>query len=86
MLLLSNSDEIESKIADGNGRIAKLVKAKATPAEAVEELYLATLARRPTEAEKTRSLAHLASQKDLSRGLEDLLWALINSKEFLFNH
>ena len=42
VLLLANSDEIENKIAAGDGRVAKLVKDKKPPAEAIEELYLAT--------------------------------------------
>jgi hypothetical protein len=86
VLHLANSPEIEDKIANGNGRIATLIKDKATPEKAVEELFLAAYARFPTAAEKTRTLAYLKKQKELRQGLEDLAWALLNSREFLFNH
>mgnify|MGYP000872387893 CR=1 FL=1 len=86
VLLLANSDEIEAKIADGNGRVAKLVKAKAEPRAAVEELYLAALARRPTTVELNRAAAHVADAADKPKALEDVLWALLNSREFMFNH
>jgi hypothetical protein len=86
VLHLANSPEIEDKIANGNGRVALLIKEKASAEKAVEELYLAAYARRPTAAELGRTLAYLKKQKDLRQGLEDLVWALLNSREFLFNH
>ncbi|QDU20860.1 DUF1549 domain-containing protein [Urbifossiella limnaea] len=86
VLLLANSDEIENKIADGNGRIARLVKAKAEPRAAVEELYLAALARRPTDVERNRAASYVAEAADKPKALEDVLWALLNSREFMFNH
>ena len=86
VLLLSNSDEIEGKITAGDGRLSKLMKAK-TPAKAViEEYYLAALGRPPTDFELKRNLAHVAGAKDQQQGLEDVVWALLNTKEFLFNH
>jgi hypothetical protein len=66
--------------------VARLLKEKASPEKAVEELYLAAYARLPTEAERGRTLAYLKKQKDLRQGLEDVVWALLNSREFLFNH
>jgi hypothetical protein len=86
VLHLANSPEVEDKIANGNGRVAKLVQAKATPEQAVEELYLAALARYPTPEDKKKALEYLAKKQDLRRGLEDLTWALLNSREFMFNH
>jgi hypothetical protein len=85
-LLLANSDEVENKIADGNGRVAKLLKAKTPPSDIVDELYLTALSRRPTAAEKKRALAHVESAADKTKGVEDVLWAILNSKEFMFNH
>jgi hypothetical protein len=86
VLHLANSSEVENKIADGNGRVAKLVLAKATAEQAIEELYLTSLARYPTAAEKAKAVEYMAKQKDVRRGLEDLVWALLNSREFMFNH
>ena len=86
MLHLVNSPEVEDKIANANGRIAKFIQAKATPEQAVEELYLAALARYPTPEDKKKALDYLAKKQDIRRGLEDLMWALLNSREFMFNH
>lgn len=86
VLHLSNSPEIEDKIATGDGRVAKLIQAKTALDRAVEELYLATFARYPTNEEKARSLEYIARQKEPRRGLEDLVWALLNTREFMFNH
>jgi hypothetical protein len=86
VLHLVNSSEIEDKLAAGNGRVAKLAQAKASPKQAVEELYLASFARLPTTEEAEKATTYVAGQKDPRRGLEDVLWALLNSREFLFNH
>jgi hypothetical protein len=86
VLHLSNSAEMEDKLAADAGRVAKLVMAKASPEKAAEELYLAALARVPTPAERKKVLDYLAKNPEPRRGLEDLLWTLLNSQEFLFNH
>jgi hypothetical protein len=86
VLLLANSDEMENKIGAGEGRVAKLVKDKKPPADAIDELYLASLSRRPTADEKSKTLAYVDGQANKQQGLEDVLWALLNSKEFMFNH
>jgi hypothetical protein len=86
VLHLANSNELDDKIASDQGRLARLVKEKAAPEAAVEELYLATLARRPTDDERGLAVSHVAGRKEPRKGLEDVLWALLNSREFLFNH
>jgi hypothetical protein len=86
VLHLANSPEIEDKIANGDGRVAKMIKEKISTDKAVEELYLAAYARFPTPAEKKRLLAHVSKSNSAQRGLEDVVWALMNSREFLFNH
>ncbi|PQO47784.1 DUF1549 domain-containing protein [Blastopirellula marina] len=57
-----------------------------SPAEMVEEAYLRTLSRKPSEKEMTISLAHLKESGDPVNGLQDLMWALLNTKEFIVNH
>jgi len=86
VLHLSISAEIENKIGSGSGRIAKIVAKKTTPPEAVEELYLAAFARYPNQTERQQALNYLSRTKEQRRGLEDLVWALINTREFMFNH
>ncbi|WP_143393139.1 DUF1549 and DUF1553 domain-containing protein [Fimbriiglobus ruber] len=87
VLLLANSDEIENKIADGNGRIAKWVKEKKPTRDMIDELYLTALSRRPTDAEIKRATEFVTKGgKDQQKAIEDVLWAILNSKEFMFNH
>ena len=52
----------------------------------VREAYLRTLSRPPTETEVTRGLQYIAESKEPVAGLRDLLWALLNTKEFIVNH
>ena len=85
-LLLANSDEIESKIAAGNGRVARLIKEKKPIKEAIEELYLAACSRYPRSEELDRHLGHVAQLSNKQQALEDVLWAILNTREFLFNH
>jgi hypothetical protein len=86
VLLLANSEEVESKIAASDGRLGKLLKDKKPPTEIIEDLYLAAYARKPTDAELKRTLAHVEKETDKTKALEDVLWAILNSKEFMFNH
>jgi len=51
VLLLANSDEVENKLADGNGRVAVLIKDKKSDEECVREFYLSTLSRQPSSTE-----------------------------------
>jgi hypothetical protein len=89
VLLLSNSDEIENKIADGKGRIAKHFEQQHPPAEIIEDLYLAAYSRFPTESERQVALDYIERREkpeDRRKAVEDVLWTLLNSKEFAYNH
>jgi hypothetical protein len=86
VLHLSFSPDLENKVGRGDGRVANLAERKAAPELAVEELYLATLSRLPTVAERQTALDYLSKQMDRRRGMEDLLWVLVNTREFMFNH
>jgi hypothetical protein len=79
-----NGDTIAKKIADKNGLVAKLLEAKTSHDELVTQLYLASLNRWPTPTELQESRAWLAEAADHPEFYQDLLWALINSKQFLF--
>jgi hypothetical protein len=85
VLHLANSPEVEDKIAAEDGRVARLMAQNVPPDKAVEELYLAALARYPTADEK-KVVAESFQGREQKRVLEDLLWTLLNSREFLFNH
>jgi hypothetical protein len=89
-LHLLNSPEIQQKLATGSGRAAKwAADEKAPDNDKVAALYRLAFSRDPSPEELSVCLAHLArrrSEKKAAQGFEDLVWALINSKEFLFNH
>jgi hypothetical protein len=86
VLHILNGDLIQRKLTDKNGRIAKLLTAKSKPDAAVQEMYLATFCRQATPAELDHAREFLATSKSERQGYEDVLWALMNSREFLFNH
>ena len=79
-----NGDVVATKVADASGRVAALAAAAKPVPEAVEELYLATLSRPPTAPEAAAAAEIVAACPTPTEGLQDLLWALINSKHFLF--
>ena len=79
-----NGDVITGKIAAKNGRIARLIEAKKSHEEIVGELYLATLCRMPNAGELAASQEIVNASKSPTEGYQDLLWALINTKQFLF--
>jgi hypothetical protein len=86
VLHLMNSSDVQNKLASGEGRIAKSVSANRPPEEIVNELYLAAYARLPDPAELADSLEYVGAAKDPRAALSDLMWVMLNCKEFLFNH
>jgi hypothetical protein len=85
-LQLINGSTIKAKLARPDNRIGKLLAAERTDSELVDEIYLATLSRLPTAAERSTALTHVARSGNRRRAWEDVQWALLNSKEFLFRH
>ena len=83
-LYLINDDDVQSRIADPAGRLAKLLAELTDDRELVEELYLSTLSRRPRPEEIEKALAYLNRATTRAEGTQDLLWTLLNVREFLF--
>jgi len=79
-----NGDSLSTRIGNSTGRIQKLLAEKKSHTEIVTELYLATLCRPPRDSEIAASEQLLADSPSPRECYEDLLWALINSKGFLF--
>jgi hypothetical protein len=69
-----------------DNRLSALLASKKPDEEIILELYLGTLSREPSGAEKQAASSHLAGGRDRRKSLEDLAWALVNAKEFLFRH
>ena len=87
-LHLLNSDDINGKLTPNTARAAGLVADARPTGEKVEELYRVALAREPTDEERGECVTFLEKRKaagQLRQGYEDLIWTLINTKEFLFS-
>jgi hypothetical protein len=77
---------LQKKVGDSAGRVARLLKEKVAVPQLVEELYLASLGRKPDAVETKSAIESVAQAGNLREGAEDLLWALLNCREFQFNH
>ena len=86
VLTLANSDEIESKIGDAQGVITRLLKDQRSFDEIVDELYLGSLSRFPTSDERIKTKYFVDAVENKTEAYQDLLWTLLNSREFMFNH
>jgi hypothetical protein len=84
-LHLLNGSTVNAKIQQG-GVIAKLMATKKFPEERLTELYVRALARKPAKTELAKLIPALKEAKNQAQALDDTFWALLNSREFLFNH
>lgn len=85
-LQLINGPTIHQKLREPNNRIGQLLAKNLPPQQIVQELYLSTLSRPAEPAEIQAALQHVENSPDKRKAWEDVHWALINSKEFLFRH
>lgn len=81
-----NSPALHDKFRHADGRIARLTRAVPENARLVDDLYLTCFSRLPTKEESAAALEHLAKFGNRREAAEDLVWSLMNSLEFLFNH
>jgi hypothetical protein len=89
-----NGGTLNTKLQSPDGMVSRLVREHATDEQAIDQLYLAALSRKPSVTERRLVLAALNAarqqegDKDKARqlALEDVTWAMLTSKEFLFNH
>lgn len=86
VLQLINGPVVADAIADPKNRIAKLVSKHENDGEVVNGLFLSVLNRFPTEVEKQTSIEAILSADSRLEGAQDVVWALLNSPSFLFNH
>jgi hypothetical protein len=86
LLHLQNGSSVVEKLKSPDGRLARLLKDESDPAKLVEALFLTALGRRPRESELKTVARMLGDGSDRAEVARDLSWALLNSKEFVFNH
>ncbi|MBI3823764.1 MAG: DUF1553 domain-containing protein [Planctomycetes bacterium] len=85
-LFLANHPTIQAKIAAPEGRVARIAKEQPDAKKAIEELYLWTLSRTPSESEVQACIGYMKASPSHQRGLEDVMWSLLNTREFQLNH
>ncbi len=84
-LHLLNGDTVGPKVVQG-GLIAKMLQEKKSNSQIIEAIYLRCLSRSPTAEERAKLEQLIAAGKDPRVALEDTFWAVLNSREFMFNH
>lgn len=85
-LQLYNGRTVNDKLQNRSNRVHAALKAGRTDAEIVEELFLAAYCRRPRPAETERIVAYVARHRDRATAFEDVVWAILNTNEFLSQH
>jgi Protein of unknown function (DUF1553)/Protein of unknown function (DUF1549) len=85
-LLMISGRLLNRKVADPKGRVARLAAAKTPAPKAVEELFLCTVSRLPDSQESRDAVADIVAAQNPKEGMEDVLWTLLNTREFQFNH
>jgi hypothetical protein len=85
-LQLINGPTINEKLRNPNNRLGKLLTNATPEVDMLHELYLTTVSRLPGESEIKAAQDHIHHNADKRKAWEDVLWALLNSKEFLFRH
>jgi hypothetical protein len=85
-MYLINDTDVNSKLSASNGRVARLLAGCGDDAKVVEDLFLATVGRYPSDEEAQKALAHVGRSANRKAGIEDVLWSLMNLREFVFNH
>jgi hypothetical protein len=84
-LHMLNGSSVHDKIQQG-GVIKRMLDEGRTPEQVIESLYIRCLSRQPTESEMQRLSGIVQESGNAQAGLEDVFWAILNSREFLFNH
>jgi hypothetical protein len=86
VMSMANHPRVWQKIADPNGRVAKIAKEMTDEPARIDEVYLWTLSRLPDEAEKQACLKYLKAAETPENGLQGIAWSLLNTREFLLQH
>jgi hypothetical protein len=85
-LYLANHPRVRDKIYSDSGRVAQILKDHSENVKRVEEIYLVALGRLPTESDRTACLAYVEQRESTLKSFQDVLWSLVNTREFILNH
>jgi hypothetical protein len=84
-LFLANHPHVRSKVSDKNGRLAAIIKQFDGDGQRITEVFLSTLSRAPTETERKLCRDYVQQSASPQAGLEEIMWSLLNTNQFLFN-
>ena len=84
-LHMLNGDTVNAKITQG-GLVATRLSEEVPHEKIIEEIYIRCMTRKPTEKELTNLMELVGQEENKQQALEDVFWALLNSREFVFNH
>jgi hypothetical protein len=86
VLSFANHPRVWAKITDEKGQVARIAREIAGDKERIEEVFLVTLGRLPNEAEREACTKYLKASESGQKGLQGVMWSLLNTKEFLLQH
>jgi hypothetical protein len=84
-LHLLNGESIQQNIANG-GVVARWLSEGLTQEAIIDRIFERGLGRPPTDEERKELIVNMSASSDPRQGLEDVMWAVLNSREFIFNH
>jgi hypothetical protein len=86
VLTLASHPHVQEKIASPEGHAARLAKDVPECEKQIEELYLLTLGRSPTDDERAVCASYIEGSESPEKGLQGVLWSLLNTREFVLQH
>jgi hypothetical protein len=86
VFLFLSSEELDGRITQAGNRLERLVRSERSDEEVIDELFWTALTRPPSERELRAALEQLSRAGDRPAAVQDLAWALLNAKEFVFRH
>lgn len=86
VLHLINGDTMTNALNASGGRLEKLASSQLTPGQMAEDIWLAAYSRTPTTDEQAYVENYINTAADKKVAIEDVMWSVLNSKEFVFNH
>lgn len=86
VLSFANHPRVWQKITDADGQAARIVKEVNDDGGRIEEVFLSALCRLPTDSERQACLKYLKESESAVKGLQGIMWSLLNTREFLLQH